>query len=97
MSFFTLPMTLYSILPAIHRLVAGGASSQIDPDSVAFHPSWRKALALIYISESWDENASVDGIRAAQQRLIDNTGILDTISTDSAAYYNEVSKWATFQ
>ncbi|KAJ2912448.1 hypothetical protein MD484_g7967, partial [Candolleomyces efflorescens] len=71
--------------------VAGGNSARIDPDSVAFHPSWRKALALIYISESWDQNASVTEIRAAQQKLIDNTAILDTISSDSAAYYNEAS------
>jgi hypothetical protein len=84
------------MLLTISRCVAGGAASQIDPDSVAFHPSWRKALALIYISQSWDENASVNEIRAAQQQLIANTQILDTISTDSAAYYNEVSRLATF-
>ncbi|KAJ2935487.1 hypothetical protein H1R20_g1607, partial [Candolleomyces eurysporus] len=71
--------------------VAGGASSQIDPDSVAFHPSWRNALATIAIAESWSENALVDEIRAAQQRLIDSTRILDTISTDSATYYNEAT------
>jgi hypothetical protein len=64
----------------------------VDPDSVAFNPSWRKALVEVAISESWGENASGDEIRAAQQRLIANTKILDTITTDSAAYYNEVSK-----
>ncbi|KAJ2912752.1 hypothetical protein MD484_g7668, partial [Candolleomyces efflorescens] len=72
--------------------VAGGVSSRVYPDSVAFNPSWRKALVEVAISESWGENASGDEIRAAQQRLIANTQILDTITTDSASYYNEASQ-----
>ncbi|KAF6760509.1 FAD binding domain-containing protein [Ephemerocybe angulata] len=72
--------------------VAGGASSLIDPSSSAFHPSWRRAIAEITISESWgDSDSTVENIRAAQARLQATTRVLDTVTTDSAAYYNEAT------
>lgn len=71
--------------------VAGGAASRIDPASSAFNPSWRKAISEVAISQPVDgENASVEAIREAQERLREDTKLLDTITTDSAAYYNEV-------
>ncbi|KAF5339816.1 hypothetical protein D9611_009144 [Ephemerocybe angulata] len=72
--------------------VAGGASSLIDPSSSAFHPSWRRAIAEITISESWgDSDSTVENIHAAQLRLQATTRVLDTVTTDSAAYYNEAT------
>ena len=71
--------------------VAGGAASRIDPASTAFHPAWRRAIAEVAISEPVDtENTPVETVRAAQERLKESTKVLDTITTDSAAYYNEV-------
>lgn len=72
--------------------VAGGAASRIDPDSSAFNPAWRKAITEVIISQTVDiENESIDTIRAAQERLRKGTRVLDTITTDSAAYYNEAT------
>lgn len=57
---------------------------------MALHPAWRNALAQVFITEPWDDGASVETLRAVQKRIRDNTLVLDEISTDSAAYMNEV-------
>ncbi|KAF8157198.1 hypothetical protein B0H34DRAFT_789625 [Crassisporium funariophilum] len=71
--------------------VAGGAVSRVDPDSMGLNPSWRKAVAHIYASVSWQEGATGDVIRAAQSSLKKSAAILDTLTTDSGSYLNEGS------
>ncbi|KAF5339756.1 hypothetical protein D9611_009136 [Ephemerocybe angulata] len=83
--------TLLSLDFVAINYVAGGAVLQVDPESAGLNPAWRNALAQVYIAENWQDGDSADTIHAAQQRLRDNTAILDRISTDSAAYLNEAS------
>ncbi|KAJ3515976.1 hypothetical protein NMY22_g14312 [Coprinellus aureogranulatus] len=76
---------------AAFNSVAGGAASKMNPD-MAFNPSWRRAIAEVAISQPVDvENGAIETIRAARESLKEDTKILDTITTDSAAYYNEAT------
>jgi hypothetical protein len=79
-----------AILTLWYSYIAGGAVLRQDKDSAGVHPGWRNALAEVYTSENWEEGASAEIIHAAQQRLKGNTVVLDSITTDSAAYLNEV-------
>ena len=77
--------------PPSSSFIAGGAVLRVDPESTGLNPAWRNTVAQVYVAESHEEGASAETIRATQQRLVENTAILDTITTDSAAYLNEVS------
>jgi len=50
----------------LYSMVAGGAVSQTDPDSVAVTPAWRTAVSDMTVIPTVGVNASVD-IRAIQQ------------------------------
>ncbi|EAU80813.2 FAD/FMN-containing protein [Coprinopsis cinerea okayama7 len=70
--------------------VAGGAVAQPDPDSAGLNPAWREAVAEVYFGEFWNENENdVETIERARERLINGTNILDPVSVNSAAYFNE--------
>ncbi|KAG2021372.1 FAD binding domain-containing protein [Coprinopsis cinerea AmutBmut pab1-1] len=70
--------------------VAGGAVSQPDPDSAGLNPAWREAVAEVYFGEFWTENENdLETIERARERLINGTEILDPVSVNSAAYFNE--------
>lgn len=71
--------------------VAGGAVARADPDSVALHPGWRKAVALAYTARSWEEGASGEVVRQTHQQIAQDVRRLEPISPDSATYMNEVS------
>ncbi|KAF9555544.1 FAD binding domain-containing protein [Agrocybe pediades] len=71
--------------------VGGGAVSKVDPSSTGLNPSWRKALAEVYISETWEEGASAATIAQARERLKQNTDVIDKLTTDSGSYLNEGS------
>ncbi|KAJ2933089.1 hypothetical protein H1R20_g3993, partial [Candolleomyces eurysporus] len=83
--------TLLSLDFVAVNFVAGGAVLRVDPESTGLNPAWRNTVAHIYIGEDHEEGASAETIRAKQQRLVENTAILDTITTDSASYLNEAS------
>ena len=70
--------------------VAGGAVSRVDPESTGLNPSWRKAIAEVSISESWEEGADSATILAARERLKQGTDVLDKLTKDSGSYLNEV-------
>ncbi|KXN83406.1 6-hydroxy-D-nicotine oxidase [Leucoagaricus sp. SymC.cos] len=76
---------------AAFNFVAGGAVSRVDPDSVGLNPGWRKAVALVYTAEGWNEGASSGEIQQARQRVAAAVPRLDPISPDSATYQNEAS------
>ncbi|EAU82222.2 FAD binding domain-containing protein [Coprinopsis cinerea okayama7 len=67
---------------------AGGAVSKVDPESVALNPAWRRAAAQLYLAEPLAE-LDLNAIEVVRQRLINGTRIIDPISVDSAAYFNE--------
>lgn len=71
--------------------VAGGAVARADPDSVALHPGWRKAVALTTTISAWVEGDSGEVIRQARERDAQLVRWLEPISPDSATYMNEVS------
>ena len=87
--FLPLEQTLISYFPSS---VAGGAVSRVDPESTGLNPSWRNAIAEVYITESWDEGADAATILAAIERLKKGTDDLDKLTKDSGSYLNEVRK-----
>ncbi|EAU82165.2 FAD binding domain-containing protein [Coprinopsis cinerea okayama7 len=75
------------------NIVAGGAVSQVDPESTGLNPAWRQAVAQIYVGEGWGDGYNLEEIERARERLKNGTDILDPISVDSAAYLNEAMLW----
>ncbi|KAH6908858.1 FAD binding domain-containing protein [Coprinopsis sp. MPI-PUGE-AT-0042] len=71
------------------NFVAGGAVSRQDPESTGLNPSWRKAVAEVYIVEGWKDGTPSSEIQRLRQRLVEGTKALDTFSVNSAAYLNE--------
>ena len=76
--------------------VAGGAVSRVDPESTGLNPSWRKAIAEVYFTVSWEEGADAATILAAREELKNGTDILDQLTTDSGSYLNEVRTTSYF-
>jgi hypothetical protein len=54
------------------------------------NPSWRQAIAQVYIAESWGEGADSATILAAREQLKQGTDMLDKLTKDSGSYLNEV-------
>ncbi|KDR72544.1 hypothetical protein GALMADRAFT_213094 [Galerina marginata CBS 339.88] len=71
--------------------VAGGAVSRVDPSSTGLNPSWRNAIAQVYVTAFWPEGSSATTIQAAIDRLKKNTDVIDKLTTDSGSYLNEGS------
>jgi hypothetical protein len=80
----------HTLIPFSPSSVAGGAVSRVDPESTGLNPSWRKAIAQVYITESWEEGANSTTILAARERLKKGTDVLDKLTKDSGSYLNEV-------
>ena len=59
------------------------------------NPSWREAIAQVYIAESWEEGADSATILAAREQLKQGTDILDKLTKDSGSYLNEVRTIST--
>jgi hypothetical protein len=66
--------------------------SQPDPDSVGLNPSWRSALAHAVIGQGWVEGTPSSTILEYREQIKANISQLDTLTTDSGAYFNEVSR-----
>ncbi|KAH7099500.1 FAD/FMN-containing protein [Auriculariales sp. MPI-PUGE-AT-0066] len=72
------------------NFVAGGAVSTFDPDSVALHPYWRKALVSYGIGAIWNSTTSIEDANAIRANVTAMTKELERIvGEDAAAYTNE--------
>jgi hypothetical protein len=63
--------------------------SRVDPDATGLHPDWRKALALLYFTDGWEEGNSSTIIETARDRIRANLDIINNLG--SVTYLNEVS------
>ena len=57
---------------------------------MGLNPVWRNGLALVYLSRTWQEGATLTEIEATRQLLIEDMRILEGIAPESGAYLNEV-------
>ncbi|RDB23754.1 hypothetical protein Hypma_009405 [Hypsizygus marmoreus] len=71
------------------NFVAGGAVAKVDPDSTGLNPAWRKALAHVLFTEEWAEGQPASYIREVRKRLQGRLKILDRVTPESGAYFNE--------
>ena len=60
------------------------------PDSSGLNPSWRQALAVVYVLESWPEGSQGDVVSQKTEHLKKETAVLDGLTEDSGSYLNEV-------
>ena len=88
---FTLPGNTTKNKSLTHcSSVAGGAVSRVDPPTTGLNPSWRGALAEVYVTESWSDGSDSATILQARERLKKNTDVIDRLTEDSGSYLNEV-------
>ncbi|KAF9458244.1 hypothetical protein BDZ94DRAFT_1174028 [Collybia nuda] len=71
------------------NFVAGGAVSSVDPEATGLHPDWRKAIALVYYADGWEDKAYASLIESARKRIRKSLEILGRLG--SATYFNEAS------
>ena len=71
-------------------LVTGGQVSRVGPESTGLNPAWRNSLVYTTLGTSWQDGASLTEINIARQLLIQNMKVLEGISPESGAYFNEV-------
>ena len=82
-------------------MVAGGAVSQMDPDSAGLNPAWRKAGLHSVWAGGWPEGTSADGINAVATLVKQRLDIANKLIPNGGAYFNEVccdfaqSEWTT--
>jgi len=75
-----------------YHLVAGGAVSKVDPDSVGLNPAWRNALGHVALGSSWPEGTNATAIRQIEDTLKGYLGVLEElVGPDGGAYFNEAS------
>ncbi|GJE99668.1 FAD-binding domain-containing protein [Phanerochaete sordida] len=72
-------------------VVAGGAVSRVDPDSVALNPAWRSALAHVVFSAGWADGASRSTIDATRSQIKQSEAALRALTPGGGAYFNEAS------
>ncbi|KAF5392829.1 hypothetical protein D9757_000992 [Collybiopsis confluens] len=73
-------------------VIAGGAVSQVDPDSTGLNPAWRKAAAHIVFGGSWPQGSTVSDIRLVQNTVKGYLSVLeDLVGPGGGAYFNEAS------
>ncbi|KAI0635700.1 hypothetical protein C8Q77DRAFT_1099088 [Trametes polyzona] len=73
------------------NIVAGGAVSRVDPDSVGLNPAWRKARMHVVVATLWPKGSDAGTIGAARKRLQDQMVNLRALAPHSGAYFNEAS------
>ena len=71
-------------------MVAGGAVSQMDPDSAGLNPAWRKAGLHSVWGGGWPEGTSAEGINAVATLVKQRLDIANKLIPNGGAYYNEV-------
>ncbi|KAI9060995.1 FAD-binding domain-containing protein [Trametes sanguinea] len=74
-----------------YLMIAGGAVSQVDPDSTGLNPAWRKAAVHVTLLGSWPEGATSEEIGEVQAGLDAENAKLRALAPDSGAYFNEAS------
>ncbi|KAF7329158.1 FAD-binding domain protein [Mycena kentingensis (nom. inval.)] len=75
---------------ASFNFVGGGVIAEIDPDSVALHPYWRKTLVSYNIGASWASSTSPADAVALQAQVTARTQELaQLVGEDAGAYTNE--------
>lgn len=72
--------------------IAGGAVSRPHPDSAGLNPAWRNAISEIVIAAVTSENYAIDFYEKVDY-MKQSTLILDQLTTDSASYLNECSRY----
>jgi len=72
--------------------VAGGAVSRPHPDSAGLNPAWRKAISEIVIAAATSDSSATD-FSLKIDYMKQSTLILDQLTTDSASYLNECSRY----
>ncbi|KAF5392708.1 hypothetical protein D9757_000995 [Collybiopsis confluens] len=73
-------------------VIAGGAVSQVDPDSSGLNPAWRKAAAHIVFGGNWPQGSTVSDIRLVQNTVKGYLSVLeDLVGPGGGAYFNEAS------
>ncbi|KAH9902822.1 FAD-binding domain-containing protein [Cubamyces lactineus] len=76
---------------AQYLMVAGGAVSAVDPDSVGLNPAWRKAGVHVTLIGTWPEGATAAEIDEVQAAVNASNAQLRALAPDSGAYFNEAS------
>jgi len=71
-------------------MVAGGAVSQINPESAGINPSWRNAVLQAGCGVFWEEGASSTVIGGLISQLKAWTSSLSDAAPNDGAYFNEV-------
>ncbi|KAK7051653.1 hypothetical protein VNI00_004632 [Paramarasmius palmivorus] len=71
--------------------VAGGMVSRIDPDSVGVTPTWRDAVAHLYVTVTWRDGATATEIRDLQKKLQGYNDLLADLDPGAGTYLNEAS------
>ncbi|KAJ7601169.1 hypothetical protein C8J56DRAFT_767713 [Mycena floridula] len=77
------------------HLVCGGVASEIDPDSAALNPAWRKAAAHLVVGAGWEEGAPAAEIAAVEGALKAGLSQLEALDPGAGAYFNEASLYET--
>ncbi|PVF95627.1 FAD-binding domain-containing protein [Serendipita vermifera] len=73
----------------IFHLVAGGKVSQVAGDSVAAHPSWRKAIQHLALTTGWDTSTPFPIRQLIRQGLTQETQKLAALVPGFGSYSNE--------
>lgn len=72
------------------RINLGGQTNQVDPHATGANPGFRTSVASFLTNELWADGTSSSTINQQVQQLKQNTQTIDPISTNSAAYMNQV-------
>ena len=64
----------------------------MNPNSAGLNPAWRKTIGELVTGINWNEGASTAEINSLRKTAALNLELLDTVSVDHAAYYNEVRR-----
>ncbi|KAF5349334.1 hypothetical protein D9758_011757 [Tetrapyrgos nigripes] len=71
--------------------VAGGAVSQVDPNTMSLNSAWRSALILMTVRASWEDGLTADEIHAIENRTKDELAVMESLNPGGGSYYNEAS------
>ncbi|KAI0094879.1 hypothetical protein BDY19DRAFT_988669 [Irpex rosettiformis] len=83
--------SLTQVTNASYYLVAGGAVAKADPDSAGINPARHKALVHTVAGHGWANDASLENIISAKEKVKGFTRSLERLSPASGAYFNEAS------
>jgi len=73
------------------HLVAGGAVSDVDPESTGLNPAWRSALVHVTWSEGWPDGTQASVIEKLRNDVKSFIGKMEALEPGSGSYFNEAS------